>query len=98
MIAPVVHKDGLFQLHLCALGQDLIQHPFRQLAAAELQRAGIIFHLGRIGDLSAEAVFLQHQNALAVAQGVKRRRHAGGAAAHYDDIVHSGPSFTASCP
>ena len=88
MISVIFHCDDIFKLDLSALREDLVQHLVRKLIAAHLQRTGKVLYLGRMGDLAAESVLLDHERAFPVSQSVKCSCHAGSAAAYYDDVIH----------
>ena len=81
--------DGghFLQFHFGALFHGLLHQLIAELGAADGNIAREIFHAGRPGDLPAEGVAFQNQNALARAAGVDRRRQAGRAAAYYNNIV-----------
>ena len=79
--------DG-FQLHICAQIQRLLNQLLGKLGAADLNGAGDILHLGRIGNLAAKAVLFDDQDGLAGTQCIYSSGQSGRATAYNNNIVH----------
>ena len=89
---PVILNPNHFrQVHFRALVHDLVQQGFRVFISAHLRRTRPVFHLGTVGNLSAEAVLLQHQRVFSVPLRVQRGCHPRGTSADHDNIRHFTP-------
>ena len=82
-----VHVDLRAQRH------GLLQHPLGKLIAADFLKTGIVFQLGREGDLPAKGVLFQHQDGFSRTAGINGGGQPGRSGAHNDNIVHSLPHF-----
>ena len=76
-----VHVD------LRAESHGLLQHPLSKLVAGNFRKAGVVFQLGREGDLAAEGIALQHQHRFSCAARINRRRQAGRTRADNKNII-----------
>ena len=80
--------DGL-DLHVRAQSQRLLHEMIRQLGTAERGESGIILHLGREGDLTAEGTLFQQEHRLIGAAGIDGGGKTRRACTDDDDVVHS---------
>ena len=92
--APV---PGLCTLHcgVCILssgGQCLIVHPLGKLSPGNPVDSRIIFHQGRIDDLSPVILLLQHQGAAPCPGSIQRRCQSRYAPSCNQHIIHVHPS------
>ena len=83
-------RDGV-QLDVGTQGQGLLEQLFAQLGAAEADKAGVVLHPGRMGDLPAEGGLLNEKHALFGSAGVNGGGQTRRARADDDDVVHIKP-------
>ena len=75
------------ELGVGAEAEGLGEHAVGELSAGDLGDAGEVVDLGRPGDLTAEAVFLEHEHGLFRAPGVDGRGEPRRPTADNDDVV-----------
>ena len=92
-VFQLFHTDDLFQLHIGTQIHGLIRELFGKFRAGNFDGAGNILHLGGEGDLAAEAVLFNDQDALARPEGIDRGSQSAGTAADNDNVMHNGISF-----
>ena len=80
--------DGL-DFHLGALRQGLLYQLVGQLAATDGLKAGVILHLGREGDLTAESALFDEQDALFGTAGIDGGGETRRACTDDDNVVHT---------
>ena len=87
-IAGLFGLHHSFQLHIGTQVHGLLRQLVGEFRAADLDCAGDVLHLGRVGDLATEAVFLDDQNGLACPEGIDSGSQSGRTAADDDNVVH----------
>ena len=86
--AEILDPEHLVDLDLGTHVHGLFGHAVSQIHPADGRNGGIVFHLRRPGDLSAQRILFQDEDAFPRAAGIHRRRQAGRAAADDDDVNH----------
>ena len=87
MGTAVLDAAHLVDLDLGAHLHGLFGHAISEIHPADRGNSRIIFDLRRPGDLAAQGVLLQDEDAFPRAPGVDRRRQAGRTAADDKDVV-----------
>ena len=92
-----VHPQALYlgQKKFRAKALRLLPHGFCQGRPAGTRHTGVIHHFGRNGNLPAEVLFFHHNNAIAGAGEIQRRRQPRRAAAHDDGVIQFLPFHNA---